>query len=541
MIGGACISHEPQHSRDTLPALNVATDAVRARTVKSTSANLKKRLLALYKTRGGRTFRFNLTNFRLGAGFTQRRFSITEAAFLLMVAIITSHGLGVIRQVIFNALFGTGPQANAYYAAAQLPDMLYYLICGGTLTHAFIPVFLSYQNNKGAAETWRLTSLIFNVILLAMTILVLAGEFLAPAYVSHILVPGYTPAEQELTTRLTRILLLQPLILGLGTVATSILNSKRQFLLPALAIAIYDIGVILGLLVALLVPGVGIYGPTCGILVAACMQVGVQIPGVAKQGARYSFVWDIRHPGLRQILYLLIPSSIAVAIGYVGVNIETAFASYLPDHASLSALRNAQMLRGLPLALMSQAIGQALLPSISAQASSGQYVRMRQTAFKVMGVSLLLTIPAVLILDFVGRPLIHILFQHGAFNSHSSALTNLAMIAYLVGLPGLVMVELLGRAYYALQDATTPLLTGIFSIAARYGLIAWLVHSMATPYVIMSIPLAISIAATVEAVFLFAILLLRLRKKVKLDKGMQRLLRRRARKNVKMQEQPATT
>src|SRR5207244_6027537 len=140
-----------------------------------------------------------------------------------------------------------------------------------------------------------LTSLVFNVLLVTLTGLMLIAEFVAPAFVSHLLVPGYTPSEQNLTTSLTRIMLIQPLILGLGTVATAVLSSKRQFLLPALSIAVYNVGLIGGLLFSLALPGVGIYGPTYGVLVAALCQVLVQVPGLLKEGLRYSFLWDLKN------------------------------------------------------------------------------------------------------------------------------------------------------------------------------------------------------------------------------------------------------
>src|SRR5437762_4982839 len=107
---------------------------------------------------------------------------------------------------------------------------------------------------------------------------------------NRFVLPGYSPAEQALTTSLTRIMLIQPLILGLGTIATAILNSKRQFLLPALSIAIYNVGLIGGLLVTLAFPKIGIYGHTYGVLAAAALQVMVQVPGLVKQGVQYSFI-----------------------------------------------------------------------------------------------------------------------------------------------------------------------------------------------------------------------------------------------------------
>src|SRR5436305_14835351 len=125
-------------------------------------------------------------------------------------------------------------QANAYYAASLLPDTLFDLIAGGAFTHAFIPVFLSYEKDRGQREAWRLASLVFNVLQVALTALVFVSEFVAPAFVSRLLVPGYPPAQQALTAPLTRVMLIQPLILRLSIVVTAILNSKRQFVLSAL-------------------------------------------------------------------------------------------------------------------------------------------------------------------------------------------------------------------------------------------------------------------------------------------------------------------
>ncbi len=444
-----------------------------------------------------------------------------------MVALLASRGLGVIRQVLFNAMFGTGPEANAYYAAARLPDTLFNLIAGGALTHAFIPVFLSHEKDHGRQEAWRLASLVFNVMLVVLTLLVLIAEFLAPVFVNSIIVPGYSPSEQALTTSLMRIILFQPLILGLGAVITAVLNGKRQFFLPALSIAVYNFGLIGGLLVARTVPDVGIYGPTYGILVAAVLQGAVQVPALLKQGFRYSFVWNIRDPGLWEVAKLLGPNALAVAIGSTGFIVDTALVSYLSDTASLSAIHNAQLLYGLPEALMAQAIGISLLPHIATQATARRYVRMRQTTLKVMGAAIALAVPCALLLWLLGRPTIRILFQHGAFTVHASMLTYLATIGYAIGLPGIIAGELIINGFFALKDTQTPLLTNTLSLALRIGLSLFLLHVLQGPTIILAIPLALAGAATVEALLLSTLLLLRLRRKVNQDAGMVRLQRRR--------------
>ncbi|HEU5383218.1 MAG TPA: murein biosynthesis integral membrane protein MurJ [Ktedonobacteraceae bacterium] len=476
-----------------------------------------------------KSFRFSLKSFLPGGGaLSLRRFSITEAAALLMLAFIASRGLGVARQTLFNILFGTGPEANAYYAAARLPETLFDLVAGGALTHAFIPVFLSYEKDHGQREAWRLTSLVFNVMLVALTLLVIAGEFLTPAFVNSWLVPGYAPSEQALTTDLTRVMLIQPLLLGLGTVITAALNSKRQFLLPAFAVAIYNVGLIAGLGVSFLVPGVGIYGPTYGILAATALQALVMVPALVKQGARYSFTWNLRHPGLHEVLRLLIPNMLATAFASIAPIIDTAFISFMPDNASLAALRNAYMLFGLPLTLVAQAVGQAALPQLTSLATARKYVRLRSTLLKVLLVSLAFSILAALALALFGRPAIRIVFQYGAFGVHSAYVTHLALLGYAVALPAQAATLLLILAFYATKNALVPLYTSMLALLAHLGAALLFLQIFSGSYQILAIPLALAAESVVTTLLLAAWLFFGLRSQVRNDRGMQRLERRRA-------------
>ena len=423
------------------------------------------------------------------------------------MAYLASRGLGVIRQTLFNALFGTGPQANAYYAAFRLPDLLFNLIAGGALIQAFVPVFVSYEKEHGQSETWRLTSLVFNVSMVILTSLVLIAEFAAPAFVSHWLVPGYTPAEQILTTSLTRIMLFHTLILGLGTIVTGVLESKRQFLLPALSIAIYNFALIGGLLVTWIFPKVGIYGPTYGVVVGAACQVLVQIPGLIKQNFNYSFIWDLKNTGLHQVMFLLGPNILAVGIASIALIIDTAFTSYLPDKASLSAIHNAFMLFDLPAALLGQTLALAALPQLSSLNADRLYEDFRYLLFRMVGGAVLISIPIAVLLAIFGKPVIHLVFQHGAFTTHSSSLTALALIGYAVGLPGTVASLLFMRSFFALKNAIIPLLTNIFALAIHIGLLLFLLKTLTGKYVILAIPLATGITGTIEASLLCLLLL----------------------------------
>ena len=185
------------------------------------------------------------------------------------------------------------------------------------------------------------------------------------------------------------------------------------------------------------------------------------------------------------------------------------------------------MLFGLPSVLLATAVSQSLLPQITMQATHGRYLRMSLTILKIVGGAVLLCIPAALVLYFLGKPTIHLLFQHGAFNAHSSSLTSIALFGYAIGLPGLTATVLLVTCFYALKDARTPLFTGIVTLVVRIALLLLLFKLLTGRYTILAIPLSTSITGTAEAACLSLILFVRLRKKIRTDKGWLRLKERR--------------
>jgi hypothetical protein len=171
--------------------------------------------------------RLRLPRVRL-AGLLTREFSIAEATVILMASFFTSAMLGAIRQVLFNAEFGAGSEANAYYAAFRLPDTLFSLIAGGALSSAMIPVLLSTASEEGDEASLRLVNLVMTLLLAVFASVVLIGQLLAPVFVNNILAPGFDAETSDLTVNLTRIMLLQPVILAVGSVATAVLNGRNQ-------------------------------------------------------------------------------------------------------------------------------------------------------------------------------------------------------------------------------------------------------------------------------------------------------------------------
>ena len=264
-----------------------------------------------------------------------REYSVSEASFILMASFFLSAALGAVRQVLFNAQFGVSPQANAYYAAFRLPDTLFSLIAGGALSSAMIPVLLNARQKEGEASGWRLISIVLTSLLVVFAIIILAIEIFTPVLVTRVLAPGFDIGTSNLTITLTRIMLIQPMILLLGSVATAVLNSRNQFLLTGLSIVSHNISLILSILLLKLFPNLGIFGPTVGVIGGAILQALILSPGLRGEGYSVGLLFDLANQRLREVVRLLIPNGLSVSVNYAGFIVDTSYATRAVDPAGL--------------------------------------------------------------------------------------------------------------------------------------------------------------------------------------------------------------
>jgi putative peptidoglycan lipid II flippase len=441
-------------------------------------------------------------------GLLTREFTVAQASVVLMASFFSSALLGAIRQVLFNAQFGAGDEASAYYAAFRLPDTLFSLIAGGALSSAMIPVLLRTSLSEGEDRAWRLVSLVMTSLLAVFAIAMLIGELAAPVFVSGLLAPGFDDETSDLTVKLTRIMLLQPVILALGSVATAVLNSRNQFLLTALSVTSHNVALIAGIIASRLYPDLGIYGPALGVVGGGVLQVLILMPGLLGQQARLRIAIDLSDPRLREVARLLIPNGLAVGVGYAGFILDTAFASGAKEDAALPAIQNAWLLVGLPIALLGQAVGQAAFPRLAAYAAELDWPRMRRTLIQALAAVVALAVPALLGLVILGRIVVRILFEHGEFGADAGELTNDVLFAYAVALPAYVATEVVTRGLIALSDTRTPLITNALQLGGRAAIIALLLGDVG----VVAIPIAFAVTASVETAILATILAVKLRR-----------------------------
>ena len=440
-----------------------------------------------------------------------REYSVGEASFILMASFFLSAALGAVRQVLFNAQFGVSQEANAYYAAFRLPDTLFSLIAGGALSSAMIPVLLNARQKEGEESGWRLISVVLTCLLSVFALLILAVEIFTPALVTRLLAPGFDAETSDLTVTLTRIMLIQPMILLLGSVATAVLNSRNQFLLTGLAIVSHNVSLIASILILKSFPNLGILGPTLGVIGGAILQALILSPGLRGDGYHVGLLFDVANQRLREVVRLLIPNGLSVSVNYAGFIVDTSFATRAVDPAGLAGIYNAFLLVGLPIALLGQAIGQAVFPRLAAQAEAENWTEMRRMLLRSLGTSVALALPAVGALLLLGRPTVRILFEHGAFTAAAGDLTYRVLVAYAIALPAYVATEVITRGLISLRDTRTPLFTNAGQLILRIVLISILLSSLG----VVAIPAAFAISSTIETLTLAIVLFLKLRNRIR--------------------------
>jgi len=301
------------------------------------------------------------------------------------------------------------------------------------------------------------------------------------------------------------------LVLLLGSVATAVLNSRNQFLLTGLSVVSHNISLILSILAVGQFPGLGILGPTLGVIGGAILQVLILSPGLRGKGYRVRLLWELGNRRLREVFRLLGPNGLSVGVNYSGFIVDTAFATSALDPAGLPAIYNAFLLVGLPIALLGQAIGQASFPRLSVKAEAEDWSAMRQILFRSLAGAVGLALPAVGALLLLGRPTVRILFEHGEYTAAAGDLTYRVLVAYAVALPAYVATEVVTRGLIALRDTRTPLFTNSGQLILRILLISLLLERLG----VVSIPVAFAISATLETLTLTAVLLSKLRRRLK--------------------------
>lgn len=432
---------------------------------------------------------------------------IAGAAGLVMVGFVLSRVVGLVRESVISAVFGNGLEFDAYVAASQPPETLFFVIAGGALGSAFIPTFAGYLEKARREEAWRMANTVIGLVTLIMA--VTAGLFaLFARPIVAALAAGWTPEKQALTASLMQIMLISPVIFAISGLLTGILNTHQRFLLPSLAPAFYNLGIILGTL--FLSPSMGIYGAAWGVVIGAALYALIQLPGLVALKPPHLFAFDLRHPGVREVLRLMGPRVVGLAIVQANFWVNILLASDMVD-GSLGALRRAFTVMLLPQGVIAQSVANAVFPTFSIYAARGEKDHLRGTLGQVLRAVLFLSLPATVGLVILRLPIVRLIYGYGKFTPEDSQATAWALLFYGLGLVFHSLLEIVTRAFYAMHDTKTPVIVGGGAMILNVAFSLALMRVIGQPGSLVMGPfaglaLANTLATTIETITLLILI-----------------------------------
>jgi putative peptidoglycan lipid II flippase len=424
--------------------------------------------------------------------------AIARAGLIVTGAFLVARLLGYVRTVVISSTFGAGPELDAFLAAFRIPDLMYQLVAAGALSSALIPVLAGLFSAGEEARAWRVTSTVASLMLVAIAILAALAFVLAPLLVP-IMTPGFDESTLAETIELTRIMLLAPILLAAGAVATSVLNARYQFFNASLAPVSYNLAIVVATI--LLAPSLGVTGVAIGVVLGSLAHVLVQVVPLRRTGFRLRPHVDAGDPAARRTFALMGPRAIGLGAAQFALIALTAFASTIGPGA-ITSFAVAFTLLQLPLGLIGVPLGVVLLPALSSQHAEGAFGSYVGLVSRSVRLLLYVMIPIAVLGMVLAAEVVTVLFGYGNFSSEAIAASAAALAILLVGLPAHAVIAVLARAFYAAQDTRTPVLAAVVAVVVNVVVGYALVGSAG----LQGLALAVAAGAWVECGLLAAIL-----------------------------------
>jgi len=406
------------------------------------------------------------TGYHPSFAFCVLRMNLLKALVTVSGMTLASRILGFVRDFVIARTFGAGVASDAFFVAFRLPNLLRRLFAEGAFSQAFVPILAEYKNRRGEEDTQRLINHVTTLLGLIVLLVSAIGIVAAPIII-YLTAPGFAdePGKFALTVSLTRITFPYIFFMSLVALAGGILNTWGRFAVPAFTPVLLNLSFILMALFAAPWFDPPVLALAWGAFIGGALQLAWQVPFLKKIGRLPRFSFTLKDEGVNRVLMLMAPAVLGVSVSQLSLVINTIFASFLPT-GSVSWVYYADRLMEFPAGLLGAALGTVLLPSLSKLHASDNRSEFSTLLDWGLRLTLLLTLPAAVGLAVLATPLITTLFLHGAFTVQDVMQTRLALIAYSLGLTGLISVKVLAPAFYARQDIRTPVKIAIATLAA---------------------------------------------------------------------------
>lgn len=408
---------------------------------------------------------------------------------------------GLLREFLIARAFGASAYTDAFFVAFRIPNLLRRLFAEGAFSQAFVPILAEYKNQKGEAATKGLVDHVSTVLMLSLVLTCLLGIAASPVVV-YFIATGLEPDAFNHAVVMTRLMFPYIAFMAFVALAGGILNTWRQFKVPAFTPVLLNLSFIAASLLVAPHMKQPVYALAFAVIAGGILQVAIQIPALRRIGMLPRLSLNaraaLRDPGVRRVLTQMVPAILAVSVAQISVIINTNLASRLAN-GSVSWLNYADRLMEFPTALLGVALGTVLLPSLSKANSDGNKAEYSALLDWGLRLTFLIAMPSAVGLLTLSVPLTATLFHYGKFNIQSVQMTAQALIAYGVGLIGLILVKILAPGFYAKQDIRTPVKIAIGVLVATQ-----LMNLMFVPlFAHAGLALSIGVGACLNAAFLY--------------------------------------
>ena len=423
--------------------------------------------------------------------------ALAKAGLVVSGAFLISRLLGWVRYLLIVTTLPTD-DVDTFLAAFRLPDTMFQLVAAGALSSAVIPIVAGLLASDEEARAWRIVSTVTNLMLAALLVLGSIVLVFAPWLVPAI-TPGFDQAQLDKEIELTRIMVLSPLFLALGAMATSVLNAQGRFAAAAIAPIVYNLAIIGGTLI--LGPSFGVTGVAVAVVMGSLGHLLVQLPSVYRLGYRYRPRVDVRDPQARRAFALMVPRAIGLGATQITFIVVTGVASVVGP-GSVTAFNNAFLLLQIPLGIIGVPLGIVVLPALSRDVAAGRPAEYAGLISRALRLLIFAMIPiaglGIVLRDEVSA----LLFGHGQISGPTVDATAATLGTLLIGLTAHALIAVLARAFYAQQDTKTPVAASLVAVVLDCALAVVLSGPLGLP----GIGLAIAIGAWVEASLLLGLL-----------------------------------
>lgn len=375
-----------------------------------------------------------------------------------------SRVLGFTRDAIVARVFGAGMATDAFFVAFKLPNLLRRIFAEGAFSQAFVPILAEYKSKQGEEATRLFISYVSGLLTLALAIVTVLG-IIGAHWVILVTAPGFVDTADKfaLTEQLLRITFPYILLISLASLAGAILNTWNRFSVPAFAPTLLNISMIGFALFAAPYFHPPVLALAWAVTVGGVLQLLYQLPHLKKIGMLVLPRINLRDAGAMRVVKQMGPAILGVSVSQISLIINTIFASFLVS-GSVSWMYYADRLMEFPSGVLGVALGTILLPSLSRSFASGNHDEYNRLMDWGLRLCFLLALPSAVALGILAEPLIAALFQYGKFTAFDADMTQRALIAYSVGLMGLIVVKVLAPGFYSRQDIKTPVKIAIVTL-----------------------------------------------------------------------------